>query len=555
MNNCNVILLVLIIVLIYFIKNNKNCYTSIEKYGSGNNNGVYIYTSSGWKYYQNYYSSKYGWLIDINTNAFYNTYVNLLNANKNMNNNILTPNNNIQRVSVSNPNVDIFIGDNISGDIKIPSTYYYPLDLTGNSIIFINNGNMLLDYIRLNNLNNYLRTKKTITWKDAFEALKQRDLSLKVSQILKDRPQLSNKSNINNIINDINTKLKSKLNIPTTSTLIDNNVSYDSNYTLTSQQKQLLKPINDIILASYSLTDGNSDLLNNFIETNARMLDAIQSLPPDDINNILSNSQLPLTTTPTTPTTTTTPTTPTSTTTILKSPQPLKNVDVNNDVMCGIDNNYNIYCSDNTTVPNWKQLPGALQQVSVNNSRVYGTNSNHNIYTLNNYNSGQNWNYINNGQLKQIELDNNQICGTNNVDQIWCANSSLSDNLSSPSWRSIPGSLRHLSLNSNKIYGVNSSGMLWTLNDTATRNWINVKPPTLNSGEKVVQVNLNNDRVCVVTNQSNVYCANQNIYSPISSNISPNWNKLPYNLNNVSIDGSTLYGVDKNGAVNKINLF
>ena len=543
MTNCNIILfLILIIFLIYFIKNinNKNCYNTIEKYGSAADSGVYILTPSGWKFYKKTYSSKYGWLIDANTLVFYNTYIDLLNKNKNFNNSILKPEPNIKRVLVSDPNIDIIIGNNITGDIIIPPTYRYKTDLNGN-IIFINNGNMLLDYIRLNNLNNYFVNKKIITWKDAFEALKQKEFSLQVNKILKDRPVLSNKSNVTNIINDINTKLKRLLNRPGTSVLTDNNISYNNNINLTSQQQQLLKPINDIILASYDLKDGNSDLLNSFIETNATMLDAIQSLPPDDINKILSDSGLPTESTPIS--------TPTSTPTILKPPQPLKNVDVHNNIMCGTDNNYNIYCSDNTTVPNWKKLPGALQQVSVNNRRLYGINSNNNIYTINNYNSGENWNHIKNGQLKQIELDNNQICGTNNNDQIWCANSSLTDNLSSPSWRSIPGALRHLSLNNNKIYGVNSSGMLWTLNDTATENWINVKPPTLNSGEQVVQVNLNNDRVCVVTNQSNVYCAVENIYSPISSNVSPNWKKLPYSLNNISIDGNILYGVDKNGNV------
>lgn len=149
---------------------------------------------------------------------------------------------------------------------------------------------MLLDYIRLNNLITYFQKNKIITWKNAFDALKQKNTTLDILQILQNKPQLSSKSNINNIINYINTQLKSKLKLPSNTLLTDSSVSYNNNVTLTTQQQQLLKPINDIVLSSYNLSDGNSDLLNSFIDTNARLLEAIQAIPPDDINNILTNS-------------------------------------------------------------------------------------------------------------------------------------------------------------------------------------------------------------------------------------------------------------------------
>jgi len=70
-----------------------------------------------------------------------------------------------------------------------------------------------------------------------------------------------------------------------------------------------------------------------------------------------------------------------------KIPGKLKQVSIENNVVCGVNNMNNIYCADTNikTNPNWFQIPGSFRHVSLYNKGIFAVDMNWKVYHCNDY--------------------------------------------------------------------------------------------------------------------------------------------------------------------------
>jgi len=214
-------------------------------------------------------------------------------------------------------------------------------------------------------------------------------------------------------------------------------------------------------------------------------------------------------------------------------PGGLKQVSLDNNVVCGVNSADDIYCADQNieSNPNWRRIDGKLKHVSVNKGRLYGVNSNDQIWFTQDYKNPR-WRGIP-GSLKQVELDGNVVCGVNSGNGIWCADSNIESN---PNWFNVPGGLNHVSINNGRLYGTNPQNQIWYAKNYRNAQWQNIP-----GGLK--QVELNDNVVCGVNSGDQIWCAD----SKIESN--PNWKNVPGRLKYVSINNDRLYGVNSSDSI------
>ena len=216
----------------------------------------------------------------------------------------------------------------------------------------------------------------------------------------------------------------------------------------------------------------------------------------------------------------------------------LKQVEIDNNIVCGINNNDDIFCADNdVTNPQWKQVPGKLKHITVNGNKLYGTNTYDEIFTAD-YKTDTSqikWTKVNGG-LKQVDLSDNVVCGTNKYDEMFCANSNIYSNY--PNWTKIPGGLKHITISGNKLYGTNTYDEIFTADyktDISQIKWTKVNG-------KLKQVDLNNNIACGVNNNDDIFCSDINSdYQVIQ--------QIPGKLKYVSVNNRRIYGVNSGGDI------
>ena len=210
-------------------------------------------------------------------------------------------------------------------------------------------------------------------------------------------------------------------------------------------------------------------------------------------------------------------------------PGGLKQAQVDQNVVCGVNSNDDIYCADKDIFnnPNWFNVPGKLKHVSVSNGKLYGANSNDDIWYNDNYKSA-NWKQIG-GKLKQVDIDGNVVCGVNSSDDIYCK-----DNLDAANWFNVPGKLKHVAVSNGKLYGANSNDDIWYNDNYRSSNWKQI-------AGKLKQVDIDGETVCGVNSGDAIYCKNDLTSS--------DWVQLPGSLKYVSVNNKNLYGVNSSNQI------
>jgi Tectonin domain len=142
----------------------------------------------------------------------------------------------------------------------------------------------------------------------------------------------------------------------------------------------------------------------------------------------------------------------------------LKQIAVDGSVICGVNVNNDIYCTDqiNGNNPNWQQVAGKLKSVAIDNGRLYGVNTNNDLFYAPNYKKAQ-WNMLR-VKLKQVSVDGSLLCGINQSNNILCGDHKLGSTLKI---MQIPGSLTQVTVNSGRLYGVDSSNNIFYFPKTA----------------------------------------------------------------------------------------
>ncbi len=207
----------------------------------------------------------------------------------------------------------------------------------------------------------------------------------------------------------------------------------------------------------------------------------------------------------------------------------LKQVEVDKNIVCGVNSYDDIYCADSDIFnnPNWMQIPGKLKHVAVSNGRLYGVNSYDDIYYKENYKTSP-WIKIP-GKLKQVDIDDNKVCGVNSYDDIWCK-----DDLQSANWFKVPGKLKHVTMSNGKLYGVNSNNNIYYKADIKSGNWVQI------SGA-LKQVSLDGERVCGVASNDTIWCKDNLTQS--------NWTQMDGRLKYISTSNKKQYGVNSSDTI------
>jgi hypothetical protein len=207
-------------------------------------------------------------------------------------------------------------------------------------------------------------------------------------------------------------------------------------------------------------------------------------------------------------------------------PGSLKQVDIDGNIVCGVNGNDDIFCKDNLDQGNWTQVPGSLKHVSVSNGKLYGVNSGDDIFYADNYKSA-NWRKIP-GSLKQVDIGGNEVCGVNRDDVVFCKK-----NLDQGNWTKLPGSLKHVSVRNGNIYGVNSNDNIYIYN-YGGGEWKQI-PGALK------QVNIDGNTVCGVNRNDDIFCKDNLDLG--------NWTQVPGSLKHVSVSNGKLYGVNRDDRI------
>ena len=61
-------------------------------------------------------------------------------------------------------------------------------------------------------------------------------------------------------------------------------------------------------------------------------------------------------------------------------PGGLKQVDIDDNIVCGVSSGNDIYCKNDLQSSNWERLSGGLKHISVSNGNLYGTGGDDSIW-------------------------------------------------------------------------------------------------------------------------------------------------------------------------------
>lgn len=186
-----------------------------------------------------------------------------------------------------------------------------------------------------------------------------------------------------------------------------------------------------------------------------------------------------------------------------------------NSKICALDNQDNIYCND---TGQFTQKQGKLNNISIYGEQAVGVNSADQIwYTNNIFNPYPPWQMVPQpAALKQVSFFGNKYCGVNTANTVWCSN------FGSNSFTNLPGVFTDVALGSNILLGVSTGGQLYSYQqNNPTQGWVQI-PVNNNPNLTITQAAINNNNMCALGTDKNIYCR------PISSNT---WTKFngPYN--------------------------
>jgi hypothetical protein len=175
----------------------------------------------------------------------------------------------------------------------------------------------------------------------------------------------------------------------------------------------------------------------------------------------------------------------------------LKQISATNDVVCGVNKNDEIYCTENCDEnAAWFRLPGALKHVNINDAgNLWGVNSADQIWYCKDY---KNCGWVQApGALAQISATNEVVCGVNSGKNIYCSKFLGA----SVNWKQIPGSLKHVHVNKDgSLFGTNSNDEIYYCKTWENCVWFNLPG-------RLMQINASKNNVCGVAAGHGIYCS------------------------------------------------
>jgi hypothetical protein len=306
MVKCVILLITILLIVIVCIckctlKNDTNNKIIKENYGNDVAiNGIYVRNTDGsWTVYRYHYSSLFDNVFVLYTGNYDTDSAVRYFENKNIPHVTFIKSNRTGKrfAQILRPELDIIIGtDNANTKIeektiKIPPFYSNQMKILSlDKTVIINNGNELIDFIKANNLLRYVQELKKdntiseITWGDIKNIIARKQKADKFAQYVNMTKPRINNTQIQKF-KDLSEKIQK---FKPTTVLLLNNVSYDSNYTLSENQKKILgKLTGELDLSTLILgEDSNSKILEDFFVSNSILLESVNSMPPIEVENL-----------------------------------------------------------------------------------------------------------------------------------------------------------------------------------------------------------------------------------------------------------------------------
>ena len=221
-------------------------------------------------------------------------------------------------------------------------------------------------------------------------------------------------------------------------------------------------------------------------------------------------------------------------------PGQLRQVSIDNNVVCGTLNSNEIYCKDQELASggsDWKKIPGLLSHVSVSNGKLIGISpGSTQIYYANDY---KNINWLGMpGGLIQVDIDGNVVCGTNAAGQMYCKDGDLASTSGDSDWKLLSttytGKLKHVSVSNGKLVAVNESDEIFYADNYKNVNWVKIRGA-------LTQVDIDGEVVCGVNSSYQTFCRD-NI-------LEGDWVRMDGDLSNISVSKGNIFGIVKGSTI------
>lgn len=225
-----------------------------------------------------------------------------------------------------------------------------------------------------------------------------------------------------------------------------------------------------------------------------------------------------------------------------------ENFNKNDDLMCGIKDNEQLWCSwgDITKEPKWHNIKGNIKYVSLtgdNNLYVIGDDGN--LYFRNDYKNDYanpiDWSIRNVPgselpKFKQIANDKNIICGVNEDGIILCYDTT---NLIDPKWIIIKGPedkpIKNIAIRNNKMFAITDENEIYFKEHYIGDEWKLVS-------NSLTKISFDKDLVCGIDSDGLIHCYDNGRI------LNPNWVKIDEEkkFDDISVYNDELVGVDTN---------
>jgi len=193
----------------------------------------------------------------------------------------------------------------------------------------------------------------------------------------------------------------------------------------------------------------------------------------------------------------------------VKSPNYWKQINIDKDYACGINNSNRIYCKDisqnNWKQRNWIKRRGnnnrSFKRVSIDDNDIFALDVSGNLWRS--YKNKNYWQKINTprGSFKEFDISKGNICGVQNTSRIYCK-----DYKKNKPWQRIHGELDYISISDGRIVGFQNKNKkrLYYCPNLKGSPWSVMKTP--NKNYDLNHVDFDKNKVCVINKYKQTHC-------------------------------------------------
>lgn len=139
-----------------------------------------------------------------------------------------------------------------------------------------------------------------------------------------------------------------------------------------------------------------------------------------------------------------------------------KQIYVDSNSVCAINNENEIYCSENITNPEWtKRTDQKLKQITLSGTRAFGINPDNQLFFTSNYDVGP-WKKISSDKkFIQVDSETLSICAVGEDKFVYCTTISEISKNDNPSWNKLFGGYNQVSIDRGQLFAIDINNNLY----------------------------------------------------------------------------------------------